>query len=216
MLLPVREIGQFITLQVIPLAMAISIQKNDWNWSNIWLLILIINLSLLLIEPFWIFRVRDQESVSKKWFLLYSFISFFYLSFMNIVSLYAYFRQGLGSHQFEVTQKSPESAQVYIQQPQNLVENSWEINAGLPKLKPTKIPTIVADSSHKIPNIALTNTESIYLALKILNIDIVELPLYVENMAKVEERLNNLPPKKNRDGQIIITPVLLMRICDAL
>ncbi|MGB3507970.1 MAG: glycosyltransferase family 2 protein [Microcoleaceae cyanobacterium] len=205
MLLPVREIGQFIALQVLPLAIAISIQRNDWNWSNIWLLILIINLILLLIEPLWVFRVREQESVSKKWFLLYAPLSFFYLSFMNIVSLYAYFRQGLRHNQFEVTQKVTTYAQIQIKQPQIEAENTLEVKPDIAKIQ-----------TPELPKLSLTNKQFMSLALKHLNIDITELPSYVENMAKVCKRLKNIPPKKNRDGQTIITSSLLMRICDAL
>ncbi|NES02076.1 MAG: glycosyltransferase family 2 protein [Okeania sp. SIO2F4] len=214
MLFPLREIGQFILLQVLPLAISISIQTNDWNWSNNWLFILMINLSLLLIEPLWIFRVRDEESVSKRWFLLYSSLSFFYLSFMKIVSLYAYFRQVLRNNQFEVTQKSPDYAD--INQPQYLAANILNFNPNLLKLKSAETTNFVANVQPEIPSLSLTNKESMYLAFNLLNIDIVEMPLYVENMAKVCERLKNIPPKKNQSDQTIITPALLMRICDAL
>ena len=160
MLLPVREVGQFISLQVLPLALGISIQNHDWKWSNIWLLILIVNLSLLLIEPLWIFLVRDKASVSKKWFLLYSLLSFFYLSFMNIVSLYAYFRQGLKNNQFEVTQKSPRPQVSETREiPQVLAGNSLEVQADLLTLKSVEIPTVVGDFQSEIPNVTFANKE---------------------------------------------------------
>ncbi|NEP82762.1 MAG: glycosyltransferase family 2 protein [Okeania sp. SIO3B3] len=105
--LPIREIGKFIILQILPLYLVISVKTNDWNLSNYWSLIFIINLILLLTEPFWIYQVKSQKESTKSWFLFYSFISLFYLAFKSIISLYAYFRQSLRNNQFEVTKKYP-------------------------------------------------------------------------------------------------------------
>ncbi len=59
--LPIREIGQFIILQILPLSLVISIKINSWNLSNYWSLIFIINLILLITEPFWIYQVKSQK-----------------------------------------------------------------------------------------------------------------------------------------------------------
>jgi len=105
-LLPFREVGQFISWQTLPLAMAISIDKNSWGWLNGWFWLSLFLLGMLLIEPFWVFKVRDQKSASIKWFCLYALISPFYMLFLKTINLYAYFRQIMGNRKFEVTNKS--------------------------------------------------------------------------------------------------------------
>lgn len=105
LLLPVREVGQFIALQVLPIFLAISLQNQECKFSNLWIAVFAINIALLLLEPIWIFLVRDRLSASKPWFIAYSFASLFYMYLLGMVSLYAYYRQAIRNTKFEVTQK---------------------------------------------------------------------------------------------------------------
>ncbi|NJL55731.1 glycosyltransferase family 2 protein [bacterium] len=90
-LFPLREIGQLIILQPIPLAIALSIQSHTWwVWTTPWLTLFAFTLSLLLSEPLWVFQVRGQRSVSFAWFCLYAVLSPIYLLFLTNTVLHAY------------------------------------------------------------------------------------------------------------------------------
>ncbi|MDY6936687.1 MAG: glycosyltransferase [Cyanobacteriota bacterium] len=106
LLLPVREWGQFICLQTLPLAIAMSVQLNSWSWVNIWLVTFIVLLTFLLVEPLWVAIVRDRNSANCTWFIIYALLSPFYMLFLKVVTLYAYFREIRGSRHFEVTCKA--------------------------------------------------------------------------------------------------------------
>lgn len=106
LLLPFREWGQFICLQTLPLAIAMSVQLENWSWANIWLLTFIVLLAFLLVEPLWVTLVKDRKSANCTWFIIYALLSPLYLLFLKIVTLYAYFREIRGSRHFEVTCKA--------------------------------------------------------------------------------------------------------------
>ncbi|MGE5655415.1 MAG: glycosyltransferase [Actinomycetota bacterium] len=106
LLLPFREWGQFICLQTLPLAIAMSVQLGNWNWANIWLLTFIVLLVFLLVEPLWVAIVKDRNSANCTWFIVYALLSPLYLLFLKVVTLYAYFREIRGSRRFEVTCKA--------------------------------------------------------------------------------------------------------------
>lgn len=101
-----REINQVLVLQTLPLAVAISLQLKNWSWLNIWLYLSLVMLAILLIEPFFIFRTKGKNSASCKWFWAYALLNPFYLLFLKVVTLYAYFRQIIGISNFEVTNKA--------------------------------------------------------------------------------------------------------------
>lgn len=105
LLLPFREWGQFICLQTLPLAIAMSVQLKNWSWANMWLLTFVVLLAFLLVEPLWVAIVKDRNSANCTWFIVYALLSPLYLLFLKVVTLYAYFREIRGSRHFEVTCK---------------------------------------------------------------------------------------------------------------
>lgn len=105
LLLPIREWGQFICIQTLPLALALSIQGHNWNWGNIWLFTFIILLVLLMIEPLWVSFVKSPKSSTCTWFFIYAFLSPFYLLFLRLVLFHAYLKEIRGDRYFQVTIK---------------------------------------------------------------------------------------------------------------
>lgn len=105
MLFPLREIAQLLILQPIPLAIALSIQAQSWEWRTPGLAFVVVTLGLFLSEPFWVFKVRGQGSVGWFWFCVYALLSPFYLVFLTHTVIHAYFRQIRGQTRFEVTRK---------------------------------------------------------------------------------------------------------------
>lgn len=122
LLLPFREWGQFVCLQTLPLAIALSVQLHNWKWASSWLIIFAILVSLLLLEPLWIALVRDSKSANCTWFMTYALLSPFYLIFLKVVTLYGYFREIRGNHHFEVTGKANR-----IAKPGDLVDRSGSL-----------------------------------------------------------------------------------------
>lgn len=106
LLLPFREWGQFICLQTLPLAIAMSVQLGNWNWANVWLLTFVVLLAFLLVEPLWVAIVKARNSANCTWFIVYALLSPLYLIFLKVVTLYAYFREIRGIRRFEVTCKA--------------------------------------------------------------------------------------------------------------